>query len=391
MTLLNGKVKVGLEVLLEHKCAELHGRRIGLLLHGASYSPAFQNTHKLLKEAGANITCLFGPQHGLYGETQDNMIEWEGGTGTIPVYSLYGKHRKPTPAMLSNIDTLVIDLQDVGVRFYTYIWTMFLCMQACAEAGKRVIILDRPNPIGGEMVEGPSLEKGFETFLGLAPIPVRHGLTIGELALYFGSLLPRPEKPLIVKMEGWRRAHYFDETGLPWFMPSPNMPTLDTAIVYPGFGMIEGTNLSEGRGTTRPFEIIGAPYIDPDKLVMELDKEALPGIGFRPLRFQPAFDKWQGQLCGGFQLHVTNRKTFSSCLTLVAALSVIRRLWPEKFDWRQPPFEYEETLLPFDMLAGGANLRKDIENGKAIAEIVGDWEDSLAAFRELSAPFKLYD
>lgn len=388
---MNGKVKTGLEVLAGHKCAELHNRRVGLLLHGASYSPDMRSTLRVLTEAGANITCLFGPQHGIYGETQDNMIEWEGRGGPLPVHSLYGRNRKPTKEMLSGMDTLVIDLQDVGTRFYTYIWTMFLCMQACAEAGKRVVVLDRPNPLGGMMMEGPVLEKGFETFIGMAPIPVRHGLTIGELALYFGSLLPRPEKPLVIAMEGWRREFHFDETGLPWFMPSPNMPTQDTAVVYPGFGMVEGTNLSEGRGTTRPFEITGAPYIDPDKLASALLKEALPGVLFRPLRFQPAFDKYQGELCGGIQVHVTDRKAFCPCLSIVSVLSAIRRLWPDRFDWRQPPFEYENTLLPFDMLAGGASARKGIERGMPALEIAGEWEDGLDEFRQTAKKFMLYE
>ena len=265
-------MKTGLDVIISRRGGILRGRKLGLLFHGASFSARCRQTPVELSALGLDLKCLFGPQHGVYGETQDNMIEWEGvrdrATG-LPLYSLYGKSRKPAPETLSGIDTLVIDLQDAGTRFYTYIWTMLLCMEACSRSGKKVVILDRPNPIGGIDIEGPVLEDGFRSFIGMAPIAVRHRLTIGELALYLADRAGI-EKPEVVLMDGWNRRDYFEDTGLQWGLPSPNMPSPLTALVYPGMGMIEGTNMSEGRGTTRPFEIAGAPYIEAERLAAEL-------------------------------------------------------------------------------------------------------------------------
>lgn len=370
----------------------MRARKLGLLFHGASFSARCRQTPAELTALGLDLKCLFGPQHGVHGETQDNMIEWEGtrdrATG-LPLYSLYGKSRKPDAAALSGIDTLVIDLQDVGTRFYTYIWTMQLCMEVCAQSGQRVVILDRPNPIGGLEVEGPLLEAGFKSFVGMAPIPLRHGFTIGELALYLADSagLPQPE---VIMMEGWNRGDYFEDTGLAWGLPSPNMPSPLTALVYPGMGMLEGTNISEGRGTTRPFELAGAPYIDEQLLAGELTLAGVPGVVFRPLCFQPTGDKWQGELCGGVQLHVTDREIFKPCLAALTLISAVRRLWPDKFAWRKPPFEYEEKLLPFDMLAGTDALRINIEAGMPPEKIRAGWEKGCAIFKSAAHPFLKY-
>ncbi|MBU1674234.1 DUF1343 domain-containing protein, partial [bacterium] len=329
-----------------------------------------------------DLRALFGPQHGLRGETQDNMVEWDGFhdpvTG-LPVYSLYGEHRKPTAAMLRGIDTLVVDLQDIGARYYTFVWTLLHCLEACAEQGKRVVVLDRPNPLGGDR-EGNVLDMRWRSFVGLAPIPMRHGLTIGEMALCFRDLYDLLVELEVVRMEGWRPGMLFDETGLPWVMPSPNMPTLDTALVYPGMCLLEGTELSEGRGTTRPFEICGAPYVDPARLAAAMADHGLPGCAFRPLHFEPAFQKHAGRLCGGVQIHVFDRDSFLPVQTAIALLAAVRALWPRDFAWRQPPYEYEYERLPIDILAGGPDLREAIDAGADHLSITRHWDADLLQF-----------
>ena len=308
----NQAVSTGLEVFEKKWPGKLKGSRVGLLAHPASVSGSLKHAVNIfLSSKKFKLKTLFGPQHGIKGETQDNMVEWKGfrdkKTG-LPVYSLYSHTRKPEPLMLKDIDVLVIDLQDIGSRYYTFIWTMELCMQACLESGKSVVILDRPNPLGGILTEGPVLDADFSSFVGLKPMPVRHGMTIGEIGSYLkGEFYPSLDLHVIA-MHGWKRKMWFDETGLPWVMPSPNMPTPDTAIVYPGMCLLEGTNLSEGRGTTRPFEIFGAPFIDAEKLIKQLQGFKLPGVVFRPVNFLPAFQKHAGKLCGGAQIHITSRE-----------------------------------------------------------------------------------
>ena len=387
-------VRTGLDVLQSERFARLAGQRLGLLVHPASVDARLEHAANVFAEAPeTDLRALFGPQHGFRGETQDNMIEWEGFKDTVtslPVHSLYGETRKPTPAMLGDIDTLVVDLQDVGARYYTFIWTMLLCMEACAEAGKRVVVLDRPNPLGGRVLEGPVLDLAFRSFVGMAPIPIRHGLTLGELAVAFRKWFDLAVDLDVVLMEGWRRDGWFDETGLPWVMPSPNMPTLDTATVYPGFCLLEGTELSEGRGTTRPFEIFGAPYIDPRRLVHRLDAFDLPGVRFRPLHFEPTYQKHAGRLCGGAQMHVTDRDTFRSVLTATAVLAAVRELWPHDFRWRQPPYEYEEKKLPIDILAGGTALRLGIDSGTAPWDLCASSRAALARFETETGEFRPY-
>ena len=387
-------MKLGLEVLLESKLNLLDGSRVGLIVNPASINSRFEHAADLLyQHPKINLTALFGPQHGIRGETQDNMIEWqtfrEKRTG-LPAYSLYGETRKPTPEMLDEVDVLVFDIQDVGTRVYTFVYTMALAMEAARENGKRFIVLDRPNPIGGVHFEGNLLESEFSSFVGMFPIPMRHGMTIGELALMFNGEFGIGCELDVVKMEGWRRSMFYDETGLLWVMPSPNMPTLDSAIVYPGSVMFEGTNISEGRGTTRPFEIIGAPFIDPNALIAELNNDHLPGVVFRSLHFQPAFHKFAGELCGGIQIHVLDRDSFKPVITGAAIISAIRRLWPNSFEWKQPPYEYVYDKLPFDVINGSSQLREDIESQMPVAEIERRWRAQLDEFDKRRPPYLIY-
>ena len=373
--------------------ASLRGQRVGLLMHPASVDAKLCPALDRMLAGEVDLRALLGPQHGLLGQTQDNMIEWEGFTDPatgLPVYSLYGEHRRPAPRMLEPLDTLVVDLQDVGARYYTFIWTLLLAMEACAEAGKRVVVLDRPNPIGGVAVEGTVLAPGFESFVGLAPIPMRHGLTIGELARFFAAERKLSLDLEVVPMQGWRREMDFAATGLPWVMPSPNMPTPETALVYPGGCLLEGTQLSEGRGTTRPFEILGAPYVDPARLVAELAPEDLPGVHFRPLHFQPTFHKFAGEVCGGVQVHVLDREAFLPVATYTAIIAAIARSWPDDFAWKQPPYEYETGKLPIDILAGGEAWRRAVEAGRSTPRMQADWAAPLAQFEATIAEHRFY-
>jgi uncharacterized protein YbbC (DUF1343 family) len=373
---------------------DLSGARVGLVAHPASVNSRLEHAVDVFRRSRkVHLSALFGPQHGIHGQTQDNMVEWDGfrdpATG-LPVYSLYGQVRKPSPDMLSDLDVLVIDLQDVGGRYYTFIWTLDLCMQACREQNKVLVVLDRPNPIGGLRTEGPLLAPGFHSFVGMRPLPVRHGMTIGEIGHYFEDRFHAGVHYRVVPMRGWKRTQWFDETALPWVLPSPNMPTLDTAIVYPGMCLLEGTNLSEGRGTTRPFEIFGAPFVRPETLVGRLREFRLPGVRFRPVHFQPTFQKHAGVLCGGAQIHVTDRERFRPFRTAVAALKAIHNTWPRDFAWKQPPYEYEEIKMPIDILAGSDRLRKDIESWKGLREMEQWWSEECRLFGKERRRYLLY-
>ncbi len=388
-------MQTGLDIFDKLWPRKLKGSRIGLVVHPASVNRKLLHAADcFLKSRMNKFTTLFGPQHGILGETQDNMIEWKGfrdrKTG-LPVHSLYSSTRKPTPSMLKDIDVLVIDLQDVGSRYYTFIWTMELCMQACSELGKSVVILDRPNPIGGMITEGPVLDMSFTSFVGQRPLPVRHAMTIGETGKYLRDNFYPSLDFHIIPMKGWKRKMHFDETGLPWVLPSPNMPTLDAAIVYPGMCLLEGTNLSEGRGTTRPFEIFGAPFIDPEVLIRKLQAFKLSGVIFRPLFFQPAFQKHTGKLCGGAQIHVINRNKFKPFKTGVALIKAIQDLYPDKFQWKQPPYEYETVKMPIDILAGTDRLRKDIESGEPLSYMEEWWNEQCQTFnRKIRKEYLIY-
>jgi uncharacterized protein YbbC (DUF1343 family) len=338
---------------------KLRGARVGAMLHPASVSSKLEHASRVLERCNDDLfrlVAFFGPQHGFLGQTQDNMVEWksyEHPRLRIPVYSLYAEHREPTAEMLRDLDVLLVDLQDIGARYYTFIWTMYLCMRACEKNGVATVVLDRPNPINGISVEGPLLDPHYRSFVGLHLIPVRHGKTIGELAQQFRDEAFPKCKLSILPMKKWKREMWLDHTGLPWVMPSPNMPTLDTATVYPGMCLLEGTNISEGRGTTRPFEIFGAPFLDPEKLSSELNALNLPGVFFRENYFQPTFHKFAGELCGGAQIHVTDRDEFRPFLTGVEIIKRIRQIYGKEFQWRQPPYEYEWKRLPIEILIGG--------------------------------------
>ena len=341
---------------------ELRGARIGALVHPASVCSKLEHASRILERHSGDLfrlAAFFGPQHGFLGQTQDNMVEWKSYEHPrlhIPVYSLYGEHREPTAEMLKDLDVLLVDLQDVGARYYTFIWTMYLCMRACEKHGVEVVVVDRPNPINGMTTEGPLIESNYKSFVGMHPIPVRHGRTIGELATQFRDEAFPKCRLSVLPMKNWERAMWFDETGLPWVMPSPNMPTLDTAAVYPGMCLIEGTNISEGRGTTRPFEIFGAPFIDAETLCRELSILKLPGVFFRENYFQPTFHKFAGEMCGGAQLHVIDRDIFRPFQTGIEIIRCIRKLYPDSFAWKQPPYEYEREKLPIQILLGGPTV-----------------------------------
>ncbi|HRY30273.1 MAG TPA: DUF1343 domain-containing protein [Elusimicrobiota bacterium] len=377
-------VETGLDVFLRHKAGPWLGKRAGLIAHQASVDQNLQPAAEALdKLRGFRLATLFAPEHGLDGALQD-QIPVERKTDPArrrPVYSLYGKNRLSPPRQaLARLDCLLFDLQDIGVRYYTFIWTMVLAMKAAAAAGIPFVVLDRPNPLGGEIVEGNIPDPSFASFVGLLPIPVRHGMTCGELARYFNDKYRLGCDLTVVAMRGWKRRDWFDETGLPWVMPSPNMPTLDTATVYAGMCLLEATNLSEGRGTTRPFEVAGAPFIEAEKLRKALQKLALPGVLFRPCAFSPTFNKWAGRTCRGVQLHVTDRKKFLPYRTGLCFLQTVRRLWPGRFRWKKPPYEYETRKRPMDILCGTEGLRKAVDAGKDIRELSKAWEGPLRGF-----------
>ncbi|MGH9832271.1 MAG: exo-beta-N-acetylmuramidase NamZ family protein [Blastocatellia bacterium] len=388
------KIALGLEGLLSEKTSLLRGARVGLICNPTTVDHNFRHAADLFCDhPNINLTALFGPQHGIRGETQDNMIEWEGfrdnRTG-VKAYSLYGQVRKPTEEMLQDVDALVFDVQDVGTRVYTFIYTMALAMQAAREFGKRFIALDRPNPIGGRAIEGNILELGHESFVGMFPIPMRHGMTVAELARMFNEEFKIGCDLEVVPMAGYKRDFWFDDTDAPWVIPSPNMPTPDTTMVYPGAVLVEGTKISEGRGTTRPFEINGAPYADAHQLAEHLNDLNLPGVHFRPHSFLPTFQKHAGTLCHGVQIHVLDRGSFKPVITGIALIKAFHDLYPDGFQWQEPPYEYVYDRLPFDVIAGTAKLRGQIEDGVSIEEIVRSWEAGENDFAERRRPYLLY-
>jgi uncharacterized protein YbbC (DUF1343 family) len=341
----------------------------------------------------ARLAAIFGPQHGFRSDVQENMIESghaQDEMRRVPVYSLYSDTREPTADMMSGLDVLVVDLQDVGTRIYTYIYTMANCLIAARKHGVKVIVCDRPNPIGGLGVEGPMLVKGFESFVGLFPIPMRHGMTIGELARLFNDAFSLGADLEVVAMQGWRRDMYFDDTGVPWVLTSPNIPTLDTCIVYPGSVLFEGTNVSEARGTTRPFELVGAPWVKAEHFAGAMNQISLPGAFFRPAVFEPTFHKHARTTCGGCQIHVLDRATFRPVETGVALIAAFRASGPTQFAWRDPPYEYEHTLLPIDILAGSSEMRERIAAGQSARDIAASWDSSVAEFMRLRERFLIY-
>jgi uncharacterized protein YbbC (DUF1343 family) len=388
-------VRSGLDMLIDGKFAALRGARVGAVVHPASVASDLRHTADVLSAQDSfRLVSLFGPQHGARGEKQDNMIESESyrdpDTG-VPVHSLYAETRWPTDEMMKDVDVLVYDLQDVGTRVYTFIYTLSYCMEACGRLGKKLVVLDRPNPVGGRHVEGNLLDMEYRSFVGMYPLPMRHGLTVGELALYYRDELGIACDLKIVPMEGWRRAMWFEETGLPWVLPSPNMATVDTAVVYPGMVLVEGTTLSEGRGTTRPFEFVGAPYIRSRDLSAELNSLALPGVLFRPHYFEPTFQKQAGRMCGGVQIHVTDRGVFEPFLSGLVSIATIRRMYPEHFTWREPPYEYEFSKLPIEILCGGRLLVDMMERASSPDEFRASWASDTGEFHRRRRGCLLYD
>ncbi len=382
-------VILGCDILLDS--GALHGKRVGVVCNPASIDAAFRHiVDRVAESEGITLAAIFGPQHGFRADLQDNMIESPHARDLrrrVPIYSLYSETREPTAEMLRGLDALVVDLQDVGTRVYTFAYTMANCLRAARTHGVPVIVCDRPNPIGGEEVEGPTLRPEYASFVGQFAIPLRHGLTIGELARVFNDHFGIGAAFDVVPMRGWQRSMHWDDTNLPWVLPSPNMPTLDTAIVYPGMVLVEGTNLSEGRGTTRPFEIVGAPWIDGEPLAGAMNGLTLPGARFRPVVFEPTFHKHARLTCGGCQIHVTDRRSFRPVLTAVALLAECRRLAPDRFSWRQPPYEYETEKMPIDILYGSDGLRRQIEAGVPAREIAAGWDGDVRRFEEVRAQY----
>ena len=387
-------IKIGIEQLVSSKPSFLAGKRLGLLCNQASTDHHFIHSRDLILQTfPGQLTCLFSPQHGFFSEKQDNMIESGNCVDSVsglPVFSLYGETRKPLPGMFEDLDVLLIDLQDVGTRVYTFIWTVVYCLQTAAETGKQVVILDRPNPVGGHIVEGNLLKRSCRSFVGLYEIPMRHGLTMGELAQLCNREMKINAELEVVQMEGWQRRMFFSDTGFPWVFPSPNMPTPLTALVYPGQVIWEGTNISEGRGTTLPFELVGAPFIDHQQVLEKISTIGLPGCVLRPIVFEPTSGKWAGQRCSGFHVHVTEKDDFLSYRLGLALLQALLNLYPDEFSYKEPPYEYEFEQLPMDMILGDGELRTALEDGADILELEQSWQQELAVFDELRRSVFLY-
>jgi uncharacterized protein YbbC (DUF1343 family) len=391
---LGRKTLLGIERLCESEVGLIRGARVGLVCNQASVDHDFRHSADVLRSLElANLKALFGPQHGIRGDVQDNMVETphtlDRETG-LPVYSLYSETREPTEEMLADLDVLVCDLQDVGCRIYTFVYTIANCMRAAAKFGKRVVVCDRPNPIGGDAVEGNVLEQEFASFVGQFPIPTRHGMTAGELARMFNSHWGIGCDLEVVSMEGWSRDLWFDETDAPWVLPSPNMPTLDSATVFPGTVHLEGTQVSEGRGTTKPFELLGAPYIEAAEFERHLQGIGLPGVRFRASNFLPTFQKHAGKVCGGVQVHVTDRRRFKPVLTGVAIVKACFDLYGESFRWKEPPYEYVFDKNPFDVISGTDALRRALERGDSLEAIRDSWAEGVSEFMNSRSEYLLY-
>ena len=382
----------GLERFAGREGAAYGRARLGLLANQAAVGPGYVHALEMIDRAwpGA-VVSLFGPQHGWVGEKQDNMVESAHGRDRRgrPIHSLYGETRRPTPEMLAGLDALVVDLIDVGTRVYTFAHTLSHCLEEAGQTGLEVIVLDRPNPIGGLEVEGNLLRDDCRSFVGLHPIPMRHGLTLGELARFINDRLTVPAPLTIFEAANWRRGQYFPETGLPWVFPSPNLPTPDCAWVYPGQVIWEGTNVSEGRGTTRPFNLVGAPFIDSAALLERLKRLELPGVVFRPAHFQPTFHKWAGEICQGLELFPVD-KSFQPYLTSLSILEIILDLWPDHFRLKEPPYEYEFTRRPLDLILGDSSVFDRLAAGESAQAVARDWDEELAGFMALREKYLIY-
>ncbi|MFD2925198.1 exo-beta-N-acetylmuramidase NamZ family protein [Halobacillus naozhouensis] len=382
--------KLGVEVLLEEEKELIEGKRVGLITNPTGVDQELNSIVDLLhNDPDVNLTALYGPEHGVRGSAQaGEYVEYyiDENTG-LPVYSLYGETRKPTPEMLENIDVLLFDIQDVGTRFYTYIYTMAYAMEAAQENNIPFIVLDRPNPLSGEVVAGPVLNPEYKSFIGNYPIPLRHGMTVGELAKLFNEEFDIGADLTVVEMNKWKRSMYYDETPLQFIAPSPNMPTLDTALVYPGAALIEGTNVSEGRGTTKPFELIGAPFINSTELAAALNEKNLPGVMFRAASFTPQFSKHSGTLSHGIEIHVTDKDAFKPVIAGLHIVKTIHDLYPEDFEFRA---ENSAGVSFFDNLIGNGWVREAIESGQSVEEMQERWQEDLNEFKKVREEYLLY-
>lgn len=387
-------VELGLERLLEENYRDLKGARVALICNQASVNHSFHHAADLIHEhPEIQLRALFGPQHGIRGDVQDNMIETghsvDRKTG-LPVHSLYSETREPTDAMLQEIDVLVFDMQDVGCRIYTFVYTLANCMRAARRLGKKVVVCDRPNPINGASIAGNILEPEFASFVGQFSLPTRHGMTVAELARMFNDHFQIGCELEVIPMRGWQRELWFDETDAPWVLPSPNIPTPDSATVFPGTVHFEGTQISEGRGTTRPFELIGAPYIDPDDYADQLNSLGLEGVYFRACAFQPTFQKHGGVTCGGVQIHVLDRNSFEPWFAGIAMVKIAYDMYRDEFRWKVPPYEYVYDKNPFDVIGGTDKIREAFEKGTEL-NAIRDWaEKPLEGFKQLREPYLLY-
>jgi uncharacterized protein YbbC (DUF1343 family) len=387
-------VRTGLDCLLADPPRWMKGLRLGLLCNPASVDCRLRHARHLINERFPDaLRALFSPQHGFFAEKQDNMIESadliDPSLG-IPVFSLYSRTRVPSREMFADIDVLLVDLQDAGTRVYTFIYTLSYCMETARSCGARVLVLDRPNPVGGEAVEGNLLRPTCASFVGRFPLPMRHGLTIAELARLFNTRFQIGCELDVVPMSGWKRSMIFADTGLPWVAPSPNLPTPASALVYPGQVLWEGTNVSEGRGTTQPFELFGAPFFDVGQIAAAFPADSLPGVILRPAVFEPTSSKWQDSACRGFQIHVTEPRRFAPYATTLRLLQASLRHHPTEFAWRPPPYEYEFEKLPIDLLIGDPIVRQRIEQMEPVEHIERSWRRELVEFEEMSRECRLY-
>ncbi|XYU17695.1 exo-beta-N-acetylmuramidase NamZ family protein [Bacillus pumilus] len=378
-------VKTGIETLLSGNLSWLKGKRVGLITNPTGIDANMKNSVDLLFEhPSIKLTALYGPEHGVRGDAQagEGVESYTDEKTGLPVYSLYGKTRKPTPDMLKNVDVLLFDIQDVGARYYTYIYTMAYAMEAAKENNIPFVVLDRPNPIGGLKVEGPVLEPEHASFVGLYPIPLRHGMTTGELAKFFNKEFHINADVTVIKMKNWKRSMTFDDTKLPFVLPSPNMPTVDSTFVYPATGLIEGTNVSEGRGTTKPFELIGAPYINSSELADYLNQLKLKGVQFRPVSFTPTFSKHAGKLSHGVQLYVTDRSSFEAVKTGLSIIKAIHDLYPKDFQFLQTG--------SFDKLIGNGWIKEEINQGTSVKHIMKRYHHDLKSFEKKRKKYLIY-
>ncbi len=389
-------MRTGIEILFSEKRKHLEGRRIGLIVNPTSVNARLEFTVDLwAADPALRLVRLFGPEHGVRGDLQDMVAvedQVDARTG-LPVVSLYGEDEtslKPAPEHLEDLDVLVFDIQDIGTRYYTFVYTLAHCMEAAGEADIPLIVCDRPNPITGTRVEGNLLDPAFSSFVGRYPLPIRHGMTVGELARYFQAHCGVACDLVVIEMEGWRRTMWYDETGLPWVQPSPNMPTLETALLYPGMCLVEGTNVSEGRGTTRPFHLVGAPWVDPHALAHALNAEDLPGVRWRPAWFTPMFHKHAGTRCAGVETHVMDRDVFKPVLAGLALLKHLRRLHPDTFRWRTDPYEFVSDRLAIDLLGGGPGIRQGVELDIPLEDFEATWAPDLEPFLEHRSGCLLY-